>query len=315
MPLDLPAEHFDAIDTPWIESEIEAVQIASVEARTPSQDVRQFIPTNTQIGRNAEVFKYFVLDRVGSARIIAAESDDLPMVDVSMIERVGHIRKIGDAYKWNIFDDLQPAAQGRRSLPQERAATSRTAFDNLLKRIAMVGSTKHNLLGMLNQPNATLLPLDDGAGGAGWINKTPDEILIDLFAMEDAITSATNDEEKPDVLILPKASRDLLVRTRMGDTSETSLLEYYLETSEHIKTKAQVRTYSGLVGAGVGGVDRAVMYRNSPEVLSLVVPMDFTPLPPERRNLVFIVNNIGKTGGVILTRALGMVYGDGVDAT
>lgn len=315
MGLDLPTQHFDAVESYFIESEIEAVQLASVDLRTAAQDIREFIPTDNQMGATDNTYSYETFDRVGAARIIAGDSDDLPRVDVFAAKKTGYVVPLGNAYGWNILEDLLPAAAGRKPLPQERAVTARIAFDQFLKRIAMVGSTKHNIYGLLNHPNVGIITLPDGAAnnGSGWEadSKTADEILADLFAMVDGITGPTNDEEKPDTLLLPKVDLDTILRRRIGDTDASmSIYDYFLETAQKAKTIQNIFAFSGLEGAGVSGKNRAVMYRKAPDVLKLIVPMDFTPQPPQLRGLKYLVNNVGKTGGVIVLKAKAITYAD-----
>jgi hypothetical protein len=133
-------------------------------------------------------------------------------------------------------------------------------------------------------------------------------MLADLFGMEEQATSTTNGLEPPDTLIMPKAQLSLLRRTMVPDTMGVSVLNHFLATSDSIKN---VESWEKCKAAGSGGTDRMVAYRRDPNKLQLIIPQEFESLPPEPRNLEFVINNHGRIGGVHAYFPLSIVYGDG----
>jgi hypothetical protein len=62
--------------------------------------------------------------------------------------------------------------------------------------------------------------------------------------------------------------------------------------------------------AGTG--PRAVCYTRSPEVAQLVIPQEFTQLPPQAKGLSFEVPCYSRYGGVSVKNPMGMAYVDGL---
>ena len=62
--------------------------------------------------------------------------------------------------------------------------------------------------------------------------------------------------------------------------------------------------------AGTG--PRALFYKRSPEVLELVIPQDFEQLPPQAKNLAFVVPCHARCGGVVVRYPVAMLYLDGI---
>lgn len=302
--------HLDASESVYVAKQLERIKTNAYEVKVAATRIREFIPTGTGgLSPGTKAFTFKVYDHVGMAKIIAAYSDDLPRVDAFAREEVGKIKALGDSYGFSVIEDVQPAVARGEDLPDRKARTARRAIEELIAKIALTGDDDHGLLGMTNQPNVTVLALPNGAAASPlWTSKTEDEILKDLYAMEDAVGDATKNMEKPDTLLMPLAQYRRASRLRIDATSETTVLEYFLRTSKSIKT---VEAWDDLAGKGAGGVSRMVAYPRNSETLELLVTREFEQLDPEQRNLEILTNCIAETGGVQVYFPLAMVYADG----
>jgi hypothetical protein len=205
--------------------------------------------------------------------------------------------------------EIRRSRKNGTDLDGKKLNTARYAMEYLVENIAANGDAENGLYGLLNQPNAQVYTVPNGAGGtATFATKTAEEMLADLFGMEEQATSTTNGLEPPDTLIMPKAQLSLLRRTMVPDTMGVSVLNHFLATSDSIKN---VESWEKCKAAGSGGTDRMVAYRRDPNKLQLIIPQEFESLPPEPRNLEFVINNHGRIGGVHAYFPLSIVYGDG----
>lgn len=300
--------NLDAAETVYFTNQLAMIRPKTYDVKMPEFKARTFVPVNTNIPNGVEVLKYRQYDQVGSAKIIASYADDLPRVDVFGKEFAQQIRSIGDAYGYNL-QEIRAAAQGGFDLEQRKANTARRAIEQTIDQIARTGDADHGLLGLLNQPNANVYTVPNGAGGSpAWALKTVDEILADLFGIQQYQVNLTKEVEIPNTILLPLDSFALLNRTRITNTT-TTVLQFFLANSPYVKN---IETWAELDTAGSGGTKRMVCYRRDPDVLELPIPQDFEQLEPEKRNLEWVTDCHARVGGVIVFYPMAITYGDGI---
>jgi len=187
---------------------------------------------------------------------------------------------------------------------------ARRGAEVLLDNIAFAGDAEFGLIGLNNVPSANTLALAIGAvGSALFAQKTPDEMLADLFLMESTPLDNTNEVEYATKLLMPPSQFRLASRTRVSIASDTTVMKYFKEEAQWIE---EVEPWWKLKGAGAGGLDRMVSYRPALDTIRLEIPEEFNTLPPEPRNFEFVINAIMAIGGVIAPYPLAVTYGDGL---
>lgn len=268
--------------------------------------VLEFVPLDTTIPANARTFTYREWDVVGAAKIISSYSQDLPRVDAFVKEYPQKIVDFGDAYGYS-YPELQDAAFAGVQLDSTKARVAKEACDRLIDAIVSFGDTSTGLKGFLNHPNVPRLNATTGA----WTNPatSPDLILADLAAAIAAIIITTVDRHHPTTLLLPLTHYQVLSSRPRSANSDTTILSFFLATNGYVN---EVKPWNRLSTAGPGSAPMAVLYQKSPAVLRAVVPVVFDQLPPEIRNLEFLVNCIGRIGGCVWYRPLAGLYIDNI---
>ena len=86
-------------------------------------------------------------------------------------------------------------------------------------------------------------------------------------------------------------------------------MSFIQEANKHIKNwdwEPKLET------AGAGSTTRIATYSKTPEVLKLILALDYEQLPPQAKGLEFEVPGRMKIGGVIVKRPMACTFADGV---
>lgn len=306
------SQNLDAAESIFFERELESVKSKTYDKKYPILRAREFIPTSTEEDPGAETVKYEQYDSVGIAKIISSYADDLPSSDVKAKEFRSPIRSLASSFKYNI-QELRAAKMAGKPLDAKKAAAAAKAIEELHELLASTGDSAYGLLGLLNQPNATLYTLPNGVSNAapGWftgVGKSAAEILEDMNAIVRKVVTDTKGVEQPNMLLLPIKHYSYVSTTPRSTTSDTTILEFFLKNNQGVKVESWYR----LTGAGSGGLDRMVAYVRDEDHLQYVVPKEMEMFPPQERNMAFVINCHARSGGVITFYPLSIAYGDGL---
>jgi hypothetical protein len=301
-------EHLDASESTYFSQQLAVVKAGSYDVKYPNLKGRTFVPPDPVVDEGAQVIVYHQFDQVGLAKIIASYADDLPRADVKGKEFVASIKSLGASYGYNI-QEIRASRRAGIPLETRKANAARRAVEEKIDAIIAKGDTANGLVGLLNQPNALLYTVPNGAGASPlWANKTPAEILADLSNVAMYIVTQTKETEVPDTIILPTASYGYVANTTLGYGVSTTILSQFLATNPYIKN---VESWAQLAGAGSGGTNRLVCYRRDPDALQVAIPVEFEQFDAEPRGLEFVVPCHARIGGVLLYYPLSMAYADG----
>lgn len=307
-----PAKRRDAAESVFVSRQLEEVRTKVYEQRLPQFKARTLIPVNNTEDPGLEVIRYRTYDQVGVAKFIASYSDDLPRVDISGREFTAQVKTFGDAYGYN-RDEINKARREGVDLEQRKANAARRAAEQLIDQVARIGDADLGLLGLLNQPNALVMTIPNGASASPlWSSKTAAEMLKDLVALSSNSYRNTNQVETANTILLPFSSLELIGSTFVPNTTETvlSVFEKINRASETPITR--IASWADLETAGAGGTRRAVAYRNDPDALELRIPEEFNQLEPEKRNLEWVVDCTARIGGVLAFYPMTITYADGI---
>lgn len=304
-----PVYNMDASESAFLSRELEHIRAKAYDKKYPELLARSFIPVDNSVPSGAQTVTYKQYDQVGIAKIISDYADDLPRADVFGNEFTSRIKGIGTSYGYSI-QEVRAAQMAGTPLQQMKANAARRSAEVRIDQIAQTGDASHGLLGFLNQPNASVYTIPLGvAGFQAWTTKTPDEIVADLNGIANFIYASTNGVEVPDTIILPLEQYTLIATKRMGDGSDTTILDFFLEASPFIQT---VAPWYAVNGAGAAGADRMVCYKRDPDALQLIISQEFEQLPPQAKNLEVVTPCHARCGGVVCYYPLTVAYGDGI---
>lgn len=302
--------HFDSNESMFLLRQLDYIKQQTYDIKYAELKARKLIPVSSEADPGAENIFYRQYDQSGIAKIISNYADDLPDADVIGNEFSAKVKTLGSSYKYNI-QEMRAAVYGNVPLEQRRANAARRAIAQKENTIAFFGDTNSGLVGMFNAPNVTSVTIPATGTGSStlWINKTPDQILLDMNTVANTVVSVSLGVENPDTMLLPLSQFNYVASTARSQYSDKTIMNYFLENNPYIK---QIEWVNELATAGASGSARMYAYRRSPEVLTLEIPSDFEQLEMEIRNLVYKVPCIERIGGVLVYYPLALAYGDGI---
>lgn len=305
----LSSQRLDAAESIFFAQELERVKTRTYDVQYPELTATRIIPVSNEAGPGAETITYHQYDQVGFAKIISNYATDLPRVDLVGKKFTSDVKSIGASYGYSV-QDIRAARMAGKPLEQRKANAVRRANDQEVNRIAYFGDAKHGLVGLFTHPNVTIYTLpNDGTGSSTkWKDKTPDQVLRDMNGMANKPVQLTNGVETVDTLLLSYAvNSDINTRAR-SDTTDTTILEFFLKHNPQIKN---VEVIPECAGAGTGGTDIVMMYKKHDDKLTLEIPQAFEQFTPQMEGLEFVVPTHSRCGGVIAYFPLSLIKAEG----
>lgn len=323
------AQHADAAEAVHIQRALTAVENKVYETKFEPLKARMFIPTDTGDAPGAEWTSYVLLTGVGVAKLVSSRGQDLPKVNVFRREFQRRYYDLGAQYDYTV-GELRASEFASRNgqgpvfnLDTSLATAAKRAIEFGLDKIGAIGSATSatiqglslgvgvdvGMLGLLNQPNASSYTPAQGAQlSTAWSTKTPDEMLADLNGLLTSIISSTREAFAADVVLLPVTQHRLAASKRMGDGSDKSVLQLFIEQNPGVR----VERWNFCAGAGAAGTDRAVAFQSTEDVLAFKISVPFEQMPVEYRNRTFKTDCLARTAGVVVRYPLAIAYMDGI---
>lgn len=297
----------DAGESYFLEHQLRYVMTERLKEDRAPNKAELFLPINSSVPSGAQTWVYTTYRSAGSAKVITEWSDDLPPVDVIQSEVTGKLISIGNSFGYSI-EDLRRAAFSGQQLERDKMDAAADEVDHKMDEVASFGHEANNLPGFLNNTAVPLIVLPTG----GWPTATPKQILADLRYMEDTIAIACfhKPELLPDTVLFDQVSWRIL-REEVTDYTEQSILKRFLDSSTTVKNADVWHRLDKADVARTG--PRIVMYRRDPSILNMIVPQPFEMLPPQPKNLAFVVPTHAKLGGVDIRKPYTMAYSDSVN--
>lgn len=299
-------ERFDANETAILNRQLEYVKQRTFEIIYPSLKARQFIPLDTPAPAGAETIAYDEFDKVFQAKVIANFADDLPEVDVFKTRVIAGVHWLGSSYSYSVRD-IQAAAFSNVTLPQRRAAACRESIERLMDQILATGHVSGGLTGFLNHASIPITAVVTGT----WTTATAAQILGDIRAALNAIFNTTNGEYQADTLLIPTNRFTFLAATQFSAASDKTVLAWLQENLRAFGVTT-IDHWWRLNTAGAAGATRMVAYKKDPDVLNANIPVEYTELPPQPKNLAFRIPAYAKIAGLELHQAGACTYMDTV---
>lgn len=296
--------HLDANETAHFARQLEYVKAQTYDIEFGKLKSLDFIPLDSSAPEGAESVTYRQWEEVEAAKIIANMADDLPQVDVFAREFTSAVISVGASYQWSI-QDIRRSQMAGSGVDTRKARAARMAIDRRIDQIGAVGATEAGTTGLINNANVPLFVLPNAGA---WSGLTTDQVLENMNTMAQAVVDQTTEVEEPNTLLLPTAEYGLVASTPMlsGNGTDT-ILTVFLRNSPYITA---VEQWSKLTGAGAGGIQRAMAYDRSERAVVYNIPLLFEQLPPQPRNLSFVVPVHSRVGVVEFHYPLSAVYSD-----
>ncbi len=236
-------------------------------------------------------------------------SADMPWINVDMQEITRAIRSLGAQWGWSWFE-MQEAQFAGTTLDTELAMATREGAEDTKDLILLQGDAGlPKGLGFI--PTGLINDLDIpivAPGTGGWATATADAIIADISGFFVTARTQSRRAEDFDTLLIPEVQFGRLETLQVPNTS-VSVRTWILA---NIAELTSIEVLPILAGAGVGAVDRAILYARTDRVLRGVVPLDFSFIAEEMARLRLDVWGVMRLVGLEIRRPFGMLYADGV---
>jgi hypothetical protein len=189
------------------------------------------------------------------------------------------------------------------ALEQRRAADVRRAYEEKVEDVAMFGESSVGLAGFFNNSTVDVVAADKWFTDSG---TTAQEMLELLNYGVSAIINASQMKETPDTILMAYEDYNKVSTTRNSDSSDVTVLEYFLRTNPYIRNVEPINQLDASKGAL--NTNRMVVYKRDPEKLQLHIPQPLELFPPQQRGLEFIVPAHARVGGLALYYPKSVIY-------
>ena len=296
--------NLDSGESIFFTRELETIRAAAYDVIFAEPKLFNKLPKSMEGDPLATDITHRQFTRVGVAKMGGGDyATDFPPVDVYGTETTVKVKPVHASYGYN-KDEIARAAKVGRNLEAMRANAAKKAIEMKLDEIARTGESTAGLVGLYNAVGISEYTVPDGAGGkTTWADKTADEILKDLYGIENYAITSTNGIEVPDTLGLPMDEYLIIKQKKIATDSEgKTVLNYFLENSTGIKN---VEWYQGLEtaapsSASYDSTNMAIAWKNSADKLVFDLPMPFTQEDLLQDGLKFTVPCRAKTAGVTI---------------
>jgi hypothetical protein len=279
----------------YIRPQVFEIQYADIKYPT-------ILPVTSEAGPGAQTFTYRIMDATGDFKVISDAADDLPRADISQTEKSINIRSIGGSFGYTV-QELRAAQMANIALEQRRASAVRRAYEEKVEGIAMFGESSVGLAGFFNNSTVDLVVADKWFTDSG---TTAQEMLELLNYGVTAIVNGSQMKEEPDTILMPFEDYSKVSTTRNSDSSDVTVLEYFLRTNPYIRNVEPINQLKA--GNGSLTKNRMVVYKRDPQKVQLHLPQPLELFPPQQRGLEFIVPAHARVGGVALYYPKSVIY-------
>jgi len=283
----------------------------------PEYKATRLIPVSREAGPGATTITFRMYDRAGSFGLISNYANDLPRSSVKASEKITPVKPFGGSYGYNL-DEIRAAKFTNVPLEMMEAEATRNNYEQMLNKVGFLARandpTYGGLIGLVYQPNAIIARPAYGqwttsnAANAAYMYQD----LINAVTLQGTITNAV---EMPDTLLLPFAEYIAITTTPFtlpvgGGGSGTvagftTVADYFLAHNPSVRQIEYVIDLAGVTPCPstptdmTTSTDVAIFYKRDPSKLKFHIPQPFEQVPPQERNLEWVVPCHAKVGGVI----------------
>ncbi len=303
----------DVGEAAFLERDLELIEARVYEYHLRELKFRRLFPVSNE-GQGSETIAYDLVRGAGAAKIISSGADDLPRADAFVDRFYAVVRSVGISFGYTTRE-LRNAAFANRPLEVMRGAAARRGMEEKLSDLAWNGDAQYNIIGILDNPNIPQAEVAAPASGTDrtWAggDKTPLEIIADITTAISDIVDLTNQVQTPNTVVVPVAQYEYLIRTPYSDRVPMSIMRYITDPLNKFGIDLFEQAPE-LAATGPGGEDQMLVYERTDEVLSFRIPMELRALPPQPRNLEFLINMEAECAGLVVRYPLACSFSFGI---
>lgn len=266
-------------------------------------------PVSFEVDPGATSIKRSIWDRTGNFDLISDAADDLPVSGVKVGEIVNEIREFGSSFVYT-QSELLSAKMAGVALTSERADAVRDAYERRNNLTCLFGRAGTGLRGMLNHPAIDRVVVT-GNNNDAWFNDpstTPQQMLDLLNYGVTQMWINSKQVESPNAILMGGSDYRIVSTTCRSSTDNTSVLELFMKQNPGITSVEPINELDPANSGGNLTARRMLFYRKDPTKGKFHIPLPLTFLPPQPKNLKFIVPSMSKSGGFIPEFPLAFLY-------
>jgi hypothetical protein len=191
-----------------------------------------------------------------------------------------------------------------------KAIANQTAVEKKLDEIAAGGETLLSLPGLANNSTVAASYTVTKVGGAWSDSVDPEDMLADLHNLANAVYENSLENFSADTIVLPLSKYHLIVKTRLGDGTDETVLTAFTKQSPYVR---KVVPWNRLATLGAGNGTRAVAFDSqAAEGPKMIVLKELTDDAPVRQGRGYEINQSFIVGGVMIEHETTLAYMDGI---
>lgn len=302
-----PVDRLDANESALFKRQAEYIKRKTYDTKFKNLKAKRFIPVSTEVPSGSATYTWRSYTKFGVAKIIDDYGKDFPRVDIYGEENTAKIFGQGVSFGYSIVEIRRAQREGL-NLSDRKAQAARRAIEEKHDALAWNGDSDHNIQGFIDYPGITEATLTTGTAGDTWALKTPDEIIADLTALENAVSVPTNGVETITQIIVPRTQYNILKNTRMTDGNDKTILMYYTENNPEIS----IDVVDLLATAGDSSTTRMMGYVLDPDYVQQEIPQMFEMADPDKMGMEYVIPCHAEFGGVTVYYPSACAYMDGI---
>jgi len=288
----------------FLERQLEYIRPQVFEIQYADIKYSTILPVTSEAGTGAQTFTYRIMDSTGEFRLLADAASDLPRADISQVEKSINIRSFGGSFCYTV-QELRAAQMANIALEQRRAAAVRRAYEEKVESVALFGESTVGLAGFFNNSSVDIVAADKWFTTSSITAQEMNELLN--YGVS-AIINGSKMKEQPDTILLGYEDYNKVSTTRNSDSSDVTVLEYFLRTNPYIRNVEPINQLTKGNNGGKLNTSRMVVYKRDPEKVQLHIPQPLELFPAQQRGLEFIVPAHARVGGVALYYPKSVIY-------
>ena len=300
-------------------SQTASIEVQINEIEYPDIVYDTLVPVSSSAHPFAKTITFYSMDSVGRAGFVNGNSNDIPMVDLSMNSHEEKVLTSAVGYYIG-WEEAGQAQMHGFNLDSEKAGLARRAAEEHCDRIALSGDSGYQLSGLFNTAGIDKVTFAAGETtggttfGLGATGMNQDEICDRVNSLISGVITDSLKIEMADTILMPLTTFNYLSSKRMPDGVPGTVLDWikkYNPYTAHTGKELDIRGLIDLETAGTGGIKRMVAYRKAPDVLKFHKPMDHQFLPPQPTILNIAVPGVQRIGGTEIRKPLAVRYAEG----
>lgn len=287
-------------DSVFFQRQLEFIEAQTYDQLYPDLEARDAFGTDTTGGAGINTLTYRSYNHVGKAKVINARATDLPKPNISGKEFSISVKSVGVSYDYDI-DEVASAAVTGLPLETRKAMAATRGYEQYVNSTAWYGDEANGFVGFFSTPGITKSTAAANAGGkTTWPEKTPAEVLKDLSSATTAMFASTLKIMRPSEIWLPVARHQYIMNTARSEQSDKTILQYFVDNNEFIKSRDQVKAFNALAGQGDSGAECMVVIcrqAQGKQTFRLREPLAMTWQPVQLHGLVYEIPGRGRFAG------------------